>query len=42
MGYDKSKVKKIPIRLDNGTTPFYDELDCIEYAINKYSAYLMA
>ena len=38
---EKSKVKKIPIRLDNGTTPFYDTLDCIEYAINKYSGYLM-
>ena len=38
---EKSKAKKIPIRLDNGTTPYYDLLDCIEYAISKQQRVLM-
>jgi hypothetical protein len=38
---EKGKLKGIPIRLDNGSTDI-DILDATEYALVKYSNYLMA
>jgi hypothetical protein len=38
----KSKLKGIPVRLDDGSNPFYDLLDCFEYAVIRYAKYLLA
>jgi PBSX family phage terminase large subunit len=38
----KSKLKGVPIRLDDGSNPHYDLLDCFEYSVIKYAKYLLA
>ena len=38
----KSKLKGVPIRLDDSSNQFYDLLDCFEYAVIKYAKYLLA
>jgi PBSX family phage terminase large subunit len=38
----KSKLKGVPVRLDDGTNPHYDLIDCFEYAVSKYAGYLLA
>jgi len=38
----KSKLKGVPVRLDDGSNPHYDLLDCFEYAVIKYAKYLLA
>jgi PBSX family phage terminase large subunit len=38
---EKSKLKKIPIRRDDGSSNICS-LDCLEYAITSYSRYLLA
>jgi PBSX family phage terminase large subunit len=38
----KSKLKGVPVRLDDGSNPHYDLLDSIEYSLIKYAKYLLA
>jgi hypothetical protein len=38
----KSKLKGVPVRLDDGSNPYYDLLDSFEYAVIPYARYLMA